>query len=149
MKKGKSDKALRGRLTLGNLDAEYAKELEEAAARVKDASAAAKKRPEGGKVTQGELDRADGINILLLGQVIRAFDAAHDRDPTIPRLVPISTRRVFNRNVKKKGAGQGEKAAKDGKGADGKVVGENAADGKPPEKKPAGDGGAEGAPAKP
>jgi hypothetical protein len=34
---------------------------------------------------------------MLLGHVIRAFDNAHDQDPTIPTLVPIATRRMFNR----------------------------------------------------
>ena len=44
---------------------------------------------------QGALDLEDGFNLYFLGAVIRAFDAAHDRDTTIPRLVPISTRRLF------------------------------------------------------
>ncbi|MFT3769374.1 MAG: hypothetical protein QM820_28385 [Minicystis sp.] len=127
LKKGKTDKALRGRLELAELDAGYATELEEGAAKVKDATAAAKKRPAGGKVTQGELDRADGINVLLLGQIIRAFDTAHDRDPTIPRLVPIATRRQFARSGKKKTV-EG-KAGKD-KPVEAKAEGEKTGNGK-------------------
>jgi hypothetical protein len=111
LKKGKTDKGLSGRLMLGSLDEGYAKELEDGAKKVRATAAAAKARPAGGKVTQGELDRADGLNVMLLGQVIRAFDSAHDRDPTIPRLVPISTRRLFSRSSKKKAAGGGGEGA--------------------------------------
>jgi len=55
------------------------------------------------KATQANLDLHDGINVVILGQIIRAFERAHDLDPTIPRLVPISTRRLFNRKPAKKG----------------------------------------------
>ncbi|HLM74359.1 MAG TPA: hypothetical protein VK459_16755, partial [Polyangiaceae bacterium] len=54
------------------------------------------------------LDRADGINVLLLGQLIRAFDGAHNINPTVPRLVPISTRRLFNRRKKIEGEPESE-----------------------------------------
>jgi len=50
---------------------------------------------------QAALDREDGIAILLLGQIVRAFDAAHDIDSTIPRLLPNSARRLFSRRAKK------------------------------------------------
>ncbi|WP_434042356.1 MULTISPECIES: hypothetical protein [Sorangium] len=96
------DEALAGRLELASLDESYAKELEDAARDLRVAVADATNRPADAKVTQGALDRADGINILIMGQIIRAFDGAHGIDPTIPRLVPISTRRLFNRNTKKK-----------------------------------------------
>ncbi|WP_437294069.1 hypothetical protein [Sorangium sp. So ce426] len=96
------EEALTARLELASLDEPYAKELEAAARELRVAVADATNRPVDAKVTQGALDRADGINILLMGQIIRAFDGAHGIDPTIPRLVPISTRRLFNRNTRKK-----------------------------------------------
>ncbi len=46
-------------------------------------------------VSQGALDFEDGINLHLLGAIVHAFEAAHDLDATIPRLVPISTRRLL------------------------------------------------------
>lgn len=87
--------ALMARLELANLDQGYADELEAAAQAVRTNAAAAQVRSR--PVTQGELDRQDGLNLELLGQIIRAFEHAHDRDPAIPRLVPIATRRMFNR----------------------------------------------------
>jgi hypothetical protein len=96
------DQAITVRLELANLDESYAKELDAAAKRVRGAAAQAANRTADRKVTQGALDRADGLNILIMGQILRAFDGAHGIDPTIPRLVPISTRRLFNRNTKKK-----------------------------------------------
>ena len=84
------------RLRHANLDATYVAELEEAAARIKKAGAASHRRRKSAKVSQGQLDRADGINLLILGQVIRAFERAHHLDATIPRLIPIATRRMFS-----------------------------------------------------
>ena len=69
------------------------------------ASKAANVRPAGQKVTQGDLDRSDGVNIHLLTLIIRAFENGHEQDPTIPRLVPIATRRLFTRTAKKRGEG--------------------------------------------
>ena len=100
--KDKKDPGLAGRLELGNLDAAYADELEAAAKSVRTTAAGAGRPRAGTRATQAALDREDGVNVLLLGQIIRAFDGAHNIDPTVPRLVPISTRRLFNRNTKKK-----------------------------------------------
>ncbi|MEI7892581.1 MAG: hypothetical protein WCI05_05795 [Myxococcales bacterium] len=97
---GSDDEALKARLGLGNLDADYAKELQLAAKAVRD-TAGAQRTQVTRKATQATLDLGDGINVLLLGQVLRAFEGAHSLEPTIPRLVPISTRRLFNH--KKKG----------------------------------------------
>jgi len=91
----KKDAAVAARLGLANADADYAAELEAAAKAVRQTGAAARNRKADAKLAQGELDRADGLNLLLLGQTIRAFESAHDLDPTIPRLAPISTRRIF------------------------------------------------------
>jgi hypothetical protein len=84
------------RLALASLDEAFAVELEHAAEAVRGSEAKARRRSAVAKVTQAQLDRQDGINMVLLGQVIRAFEHAHDRDPTIPRLVPIATRRLFS-----------------------------------------------------
>jgi len=97
------DAALKARLTLANLDKAFATELAEAALAVRAAVAVAAKRTSP-KAMQAALDREDGVQTLLLGQIIRAFEGAHGRDATIPRLVPISTRRLFNRNTKKPAA---------------------------------------------
>lgn len=97
---GGKDDALKIRLDLANLDKEYAAELESSAAKVRETAAKAGKR-QSSKAAQASLDREDGVQILLLGQIIRTFESANDRDATIPRLVPISARRLFNRNSTK------------------------------------------------
>jgi len=97
-----ADTQLKGRLFLGNLTSDLVDELTTAGEAVRSTTEGARRRPTGGKVTHGELDRADGINMLLLTQIIRAFDGAHALDPTIPRLRPIATRRLFNRTTSSK-----------------------------------------------
>jgi hypothetical protein len=97
-----NDKALLDRLELAALDGEYGKELEGAAKRVRATVAEAGQQGASAVVTQGALDREDGVNVLLLGQIVRAFDAAHNINPVVPRLVPISTRRLFGRAQGKK-----------------------------------------------
>jgi hypothetical protein len=53
------------------------------------------------KVTQGSLDRKDGEAFLLFDAILSAFEKAHDIDPAIPRLVPISMRRHFGKHARK------------------------------------------------
>jgi hypothetical protein len=101
-KASKTDQALRTRLALASVDGSYASELEAAAAAVKTATGRMKKSVATRKVSQAELDRADGINIVLLRQVLRTFEAAHAVDPMVPRLVPISTRHLFSRGSGKR-----------------------------------------------
>ena len=43
----------------------------------------------------------DGEAFLLFDAIIDAFEKAHDIDPTIPRLVPISMRRHFGKHARK------------------------------------------------
>ncbi len=57
-------------------------------------------RSPGKKTTQGVLDKKDGEAFHLLEAIIDAFEKAHDIDPTIPRLVPISMRRHFGKHVR-------------------------------------------------
>jgi len=98
----KDNPGLTGRLVLASLDDDYAGDLEAAAAKVRATADAGGRRTTNSKATQANLDLEDGINVVILGQIIRAFERAHDLDPTIPRLVPISTRRLFNRKSAKK-----------------------------------------------
>jgi hypothetical protein len=96
-----ADSPLQARLALGNLNAPYAQQLAATAGAVRTTAAQAGERVEAKAAAQAGLDREDGIAILLLGQIVRAFEAAHDLDPTVPRLLPNSTRRLFSRRVKK------------------------------------------------
>lgn len=89
---------LRGRLALGGLDEPYVKELQAAAkGGKKTRAAAAGGLPTTAKVTIGTVNRHDGINLLLLDQIITAFDKGHGRNASIPRLIPITTRHTLNR----------------------------------------------------
>ncbi|APR82467.1 Hypothetical protein A7982_07816 [Minicystis rosea] len=88
------------RAKLMRFDADYVASIEDAAARVGKTAAQAGAKSGGTAVTQGALDREDGVNARILGHVIEVFEAAHDIDPTIPRLVPIATRRLFGRHQK-------------------------------------------------
>lgn len=93
---------LLARLALASLDAAYVEDLRATANNVRTTAAQAGERNAARAAAQSGLDREDGVAILLLGQIIRAFDAANDLDPTIPRLLPNSTRRLFSRRTKKK-----------------------------------------------
>ncbi|WP_438007151.1 hypothetical protein WME89_53015 [Sorangium sp. So ce321] len=95
--------AVRARLM--RLDQDYVERLEETARELTQAAKTAAARPAGQKVTSGDLDRADGINLILLEQIVRVFERANEQDPTIPRLVPIATRRLFSRSSRKKATG--------------------------------------------
>ncbi len=97
---------IKTRAKLLRLDADYIAKLEGIGAALSAATQAAHARPAGEKITQGGLDRADGINLLLLGLIIRAFDDAHEQDPTIPRLAPIATRRIFDKGSRKKSSNE-------------------------------------------
>lgn len=93
------DEALQARLEAAALDEEYAQELVQAGQGLLAVATAARLRPT--ETEQGDLDRLDGINLLLLGQIVRAFEHAHNLDPTIPRPTFIAARRAFNRRTKK------------------------------------------------
>ncbi|HEX2567990.1 MAG TPA: hypothetical protein VH877_00440 [Polyangia bacterium] len=94
------DEVLTARLEAAALDEEYAAELAQAGQEILTAGTAARLRPT--DTEQGNLDRLDGINLMLLGEIVRAFEHAHNIDPTIPRPTFIATRRIFNRPGKKK-----------------------------------------------
>lgn len=106
----KGDNSFAVRLSLANLDKSYASSLHAAALRVRTTAAKVGAIAPNSQVTQADLDRAGGINVLLLGQLIRAFDGAHNINSSVPRLVPISTRRLFNRRKKVEGEPESEVA---------------------------------------
>ena len=45
-----------------------------------------------------------------LERLMRIFNTAHERDPSIPQLVPIATRRIFSPNRRRAPEGTPEKA---------------------------------------
>lgn len=51
----------------------------------------------GDDVTQSKVDTWDGINLFLLGNLIRVFETGHAQDPEIPRLSPITLYTYFSR----------------------------------------------------
>jgi len=88
------------RIKLNRLGKAFVASLGAAAVALDDAT---KSHVSGGRhsVGQGELDWNDGIQVHLLEHVLDAFEKAHDVDPTIPRLVPIATRRLLGSHAKK------------------------------------------------
>lgn len=107
------------RARLMQLDTEYLDKLSAAATRLEGAAEKARARSGGLRVTQGALDREDGANLRILGHIIDVFEAAHDLDPTIPRLAPIATRRLLGRTRKAAKDPQGDTATmKDASGAE-------------------------------
>jgi hypothetical protein len=96
--------AIAARAKAARLSEDYAKQLEAAAEEVLAADQAASAPRTAARINQGNLDRADGVNLHLLGEIIHTFDAAHELDPSVPRLVPIATRRLLGSDKRKKAA---------------------------------------------
>lgn len=87
------------RVKLARLDGGYLDRLEAAANAVRDTARSASARSGAARASQGEIDLLDGINLYLLGAILHAFEAAHDIDATIPKLVPIATRRLLGKRT--------------------------------------------------
>lgn len=49
-----------------------------------------------GTVSQSDLDLQDGTCLAYMERIMRIFNRAHERDASIPRLLPIATRRMFS-----------------------------------------------------
>jgi hypothetical protein len=98
---GHKKDAIAARAKLVRLDEAYVATMTDAAAAIRSTKLDASARSAGKKVTQGSLDRKDGEAFLLFEAIIDAFEKAHDIDPTIPRLVPISMRRHFGKHARK------------------------------------------------
>ena len=78
--------------------------LDEIAKLVKDVKAlggAAQSAREIAPISQSDVDLWDGLNLLLLEQVMSLFNTAHELEPSIPRLTPISLRSYFHSGPKK------------------------------------------------
>lgn len=86
------------------LDEPYLNRMTDAAAPIRATRLDASGRSAGKKVTQGALDKKDGEAFHLLEAILSAFEKAHDIDPTLPRLVPISMRRHFGKHARPQGA---------------------------------------------
>jgi hypothetical protein len=95
---GHTQDKIAARVALFGANEARALKLEEAATRIRDTSSAADTRSVS-KVRQLEIDFMDGVNLHVLGELIHAFEAAHDMDASIPRLVPIATRRMLARHT--------------------------------------------------
>lgn len=79
----------------GGLDAGLLAYFEEIASKVKATGEQASGARTKGPVSQADLDLQDGICLALMDRVMKVFNRAHERDPSIPKLVPIATRRMF------------------------------------------------------
>jgi len=80
-----------GELTTAGLD-----ELAALAARVKANGAIAGGARTQGPVSQAALDLQDGICLEYLERMMKIWNGAHQRDPSIPQLFPIATRPLFS-----------------------------------------------------
>jgi len=97
-----ADSKTKHRATFAGIDADYVAELTAEAAVVRVATKDASGRLTANTTSQGALDTLDGLNIDLLSHIVHAFAAARERDGTIPRLVPLSTRRLLSSRTKAK-----------------------------------------------
>jgi hypothetical protein len=93
---GHTQDKIAARIALFGANEARALKLEETATRIRETASAADARSVS-KVRQLEIDFMDGVNLHILGELIHAFEAAHDTDASIPRLVPIATRRLLAR----------------------------------------------------
>ncbi len=100
---GHTQDKIAGRVALFGANETRAFKLENAAKRIRETASAADARSVS-KVRQLEIDFLDGVNLHVLGELIHAFEAAHDTDASIPRLVPIATRRLLARHSARNGS---------------------------------------------
>ena len=80
-----------GGLTQADLD-----DLTALATRVKSSGATAGGARTQGAVSQAALDLQDGICLEYLERTMKIWNGAHERDPSIPQLLPIATRSLFS-----------------------------------------------------
>ena len=53
-------------------------------------------------MSQADLDLQDGICLAYLERMMKIWNGAHEKDPSIPQLLPIATRPIFAPTTKKK-----------------------------------------------
>jgi hypothetical protein len=87
-----------GGLSMAELNAIFA--VAEAVKTTGEQASGARKQ---GTVSQIDLDLQDGTCLTYLERVMRIFNRAHERDASIPRLLPIATRRMFSMGRKRAG----------------------------------------------
>jgi hypothetical protein len=83
-------------LTNGGVTANELNGIESVAQAVKSAGEHASGARKQGAIAQGDLDLQDGTCLAYLERIMRIFNRAHERDASIPRLLPIATRRMFS-----------------------------------------------------
>ena len=83
-------------LAEGGLKTADLDELTALAGRVKASGASAGGARTQGPVLQAALDLQDGICLEYLERVMKIWNGAHERDPSIPQLLPIATRSLFS-----------------------------------------------------
>lgn len=93
------DDAVAARIGLARLTPAFFAELDGLAKELREATRAATARAAVKRASQGELDLLDGVNLTMLGDVVRLFEVAHDLDRSIPRLLPIATRRLLGKRT--------------------------------------------------
>jgi hypothetical protein len=94
-----ADDIAKARISAVRLSDTFIKSLGDAAKKVRKTAEDAAARTTIKKTTQGDIDRLDGVNLILLGDIVTTFEDAHDSDPSIPRLVPTSTRRLLGKKT--------------------------------------------------
>lgn len=99
----KPSAAMKVRLADGEagLTEEWFDECEDLAREIKAAGIVADSPLPRPVVTQAEVDRWDGINLVLLRRLNRIFDAAHAVNNTVPRLTPVALRTIFGARAQK------------------------------------------------
>lgn len=83
-------------LHAGGLDANELNAIAIVANDVKSAGEHASGARKQGAVNQADIDLQDGTCLAHLERVMRIFNRAHERDASIPRLLPIAARRMFS-----------------------------------------------------
>jgi len=90
-----SDK-ISARVKLARLDDGYLDRLAALAADLRDA---AQREGTHEPASQADIDKLEAVNVYLLKLVVNAFEAAHELDPSIPRLVPGAGRRMLGKQL--------------------------------------------------
>jgi hypothetical protein len=98
-----------GGLTTAELDA-----LRALAGRVKSSGANATGARTQGTVTLADLNLQDGVCLAYLERMMKIWNGAHERDASIPQLLPIATRAIFAPTRKRVAAAVAEAPAGEG-----------------------------------
>jgi hypothetical protein len=86
------------RLDAGGLDDAMLAQMDETADGVEGLGEIATGPRPSGQIPQASIDHQDGVVLTHMRLLMNVFDAAHAKDATVPRLVPVSTRRILGRH---------------------------------------------------